>query len=283
MESEELGDVEKIQHLLMSMQSEEAKSIVTYASSGSYSDVAEALEKRFGRRRAVYLEHTRVLNSHNDLHDDRDEYIKRRQEITFHMRGLERCGKGDITGSQLLTAIQHMTMDAKVTAKWADFTDGLESPPGIDKLLEFMDKRITALGSNIKVKKPAQKPAGSSGQSPSKLKEKWKQSSFHLRNSRETSKDSCPVCGETHPVPSSRIWTLGKGMIWSRRRDCVSTVWEQIIQWHPVEASTVVGIVTRNTIHYCIEVQKSLHQDQDPRRRLEWSAKLTRSSRRQAN
>ena len=31
-ESEDLGDVEKIQHLLMSMQSEEAKSIVTYAS-----------------------------------------------------------------------------------------------------------------------------------------------------------------------------------------------------------------------------------------------------------
>ena len=178
----------------------------------------EALRgEKFGRRRAVYLEHARVLNSHNDVHDDRDEYIKRRQEITFHMRGLERCGKGDITGSQLLTAIQHMTMDAKVTTKWADFTDGLESPPGIDKLLELMDKRITALGSNIKVKKSAQKPAGSSGQSASKLKEKWKQSSFHLGNSREsTSKDSC---AERHilfiSVLSSRIWTLGKGMIWS--------------------------------------------------------------------
>ena len=212
-ESEDLGDVEKIQHLLMSMQSEEAKSIVTYASSGSYTDVVEALEQRFGRRRAVYLEHARVLNSHNDLHDNRDEYIKRRQEITFHMRGLERCGKGDITGSQLLTAIQHMTMDAKVTAKWADFTDGLESPPGIDKLLEFMDKRITALGSNIKVKKPVQKPAGSSGQSASKLKEKWKQSSFHVKSSGEMSKDSCPVCGETHPIyfcPEFKNMDVGK-------------------------------------------------------------------------
>lgn len=97
-----LSDVEKTQHLLQSMQSEEGAAIVRCASNAGYDQVVAELQNRFGRPREVYAEHVRVLNHQPDLGDDREEIVKRKQLLTFHVQGIGKCCAGEMSLSQYL-------------------------------------------------------------------------------------------------------------------------------------------------------------------------------------
>lgn len=164
---------------------------------GGYKEVVKALKKRFGKPSEVYSEHVRSLMNRESVDDDKDDLIRLAQQLTFHVKGIERCCDGELSLSQYLTATSQMLMKEKLASKWADDTEDMKMPPVLEDLLNFVERRISALGSNPRSKKTSIKPPGSSGHhqhfQSSRPEEKHKLTVYHLHGSKETPRESCPV------------------------------------------------------------------------------------------
>lgn len=126
--------------------------------------------------------------------------------------------RGDVALTVFMAVTQE-TMRDKMAAKWADHTDELKTPPTLEDLYVFLEKRISALGSNPRNQKKSHKPSEApkyrqpGPSSPHQPFHAKHEATVYYARGDGDSRNKCYVCGDPHYIyhcPTFTSWDVAK-------------------------------------------------------------------------